>query len=93
MNLIKFIGITIITKRTYGLGAGISTRSIDNATKFSNGVRAGTIYVNCYNAFDSNTPFGGFKNSGIGRELGEYGLKNYTEVKTVIIRRPDDSHL
>jgi len=95
MSLMKFKTLDEVIERanksTYGLGAGISTRSIDNAIKFSNGVRAGTIYVNCYDAFDSNTPFGGFKNSGIGRELGEYGLKNYTEVKTVIIRRPDDS--
>lgn len=59
--------------------------------KISNALRAGTVYVNCYDVFDANTPFGGYKDSGIGRELGEYGLKNYQETKTVIIKRPDDS--
>lgn len=44
--------------------------------------------INCYNVFDAAAPFGGFKMSGIGRELGEYGLEAYTEVKTVIIKVP-----
>ncbi|KAE9060110.1 hypothetical protein PF010_g30349 [Phytophthora fragariae] len=57
----------------------------------SNGIRTGTVYVNCYDVFDSNTPFGGFKDSGIGRENGELGLRNYLEHKTVIIKRPEDS--
>lgn len=47
--------------------------------------------MNCYEIGDTNTPFGGFKNSGIGRELGKNGLDNYLESKTVIIRRPEDS--
>ena len=67
------------------------TRSIDTALKVSNGIRAGSVFVNCYDITDSNTPFGGFKDSGIGRELGEQGLKNYLEGKTVIMKRPDDS--
>lgn len=67
------------------------TKSLETALKVSNGIRAGTVYVNCYDIFDSNTPFGGFKDSGIGRELGEQGLKNYLESKTVIMKRPDDS--
>ena len=67
------------------------TRSIDTALKVSNGIRAGSVFVNCYDITDSNTPFGGFKDSGIGRELGEQGLKNYLESKTVIMKRPDDS--
>jgi len=54
-------------------------------------LRAGTVYVNCYDVFRANTPFGGYKDSGIGRELGEHGLKNYLETKTVIIKRPNDS--
>ena len=64
---------------------------MQTALKISNALRAGTVYVNCYDVFDANTPFGGFKDSGIGRELGEYGLKNYLETKTVIMKRPDDS--
>ena len=49
-------------------------------------LRAGTVWVNCYDVFDAAAPFGGFKMSGIGRELGEYGLQNYTEVKTVTVK-------
>ena len=95
MSILKFKDIDEVIKRAnnsqYGLGAGVVTRSIDNALKIANGVRAGTVYVNCYDVFDSSAPFGGFKDSGIGRELGEAGLKNYLESKTVIIKRPDDS--
>jgi len=71
----------------YGLGAGIVTKSIDTYTKLANSIRAGTVYVNCYDIFDCNTPFGGFKNSGLGRELGANGLDNYLENKTIVIRR------
>ena len=49
-------------------------------------VRAGTVWVNCYHVLDTRAPFGGFKQSGIGRELGEYGLQQYTEVKSVIAK-------
>lgn len=68
----------------YGLGAGILTNDHKKAIYLSNNIRAGTVYVNCYNVFDTRAPFGGFKMSGIGRELGEYALENYTEVKTVV---------
>lgn len=95
MTIMKFKTVDEVIKRAnnsnYGLGAGVVTKSIDTALKVSNGIRAGTVYVNCYDIFDSNTPFGGFKDSGIGRELGEQGLKNYLESKTVIMKRPDDS--
>lgn len=49
-------------------------------------MRAGTVWVNCYDVFDAVAPFGGFKQSGIGRELGEYALEHYTEVKTVTVK-------
>jgi len=95
MSILKFKTIDEVIARAnkseYGLGAGVVTRSVENAIKLSNGIRAGTVYVNCYDVFDANTPFGGFKDSGVGRELGEYGLRNYLESKTVIIKRPDDS--
>jgi aldehyde dehydrogenase (NAD+) len=95
MSILKFKDIDEVIQRAnnsnYGLGAGLVTKNIDNAIKISNALRAGTVYVNCYDVFDANTPFGGFKDSGIGRELGEAGLKNYLESKTVIIKRPDDS--
>jgi aldehyde dehydrogenase (NAD+) len=51
-------------------------------------IRAGTVWVNCYNAFSAAAPFGGYKQSGLGRELGEYGLRQYLEVKTVNIKLP-----
>jgi aldehyde dehydrogenase (NAD+) len=69
----------------YGLSAGVWTRDIRKATAVANGIRAGTVWVNCYNVLDTRAPFGGFKLSGIGRELGEYGLQQYSEVKTVIV--------
>lgn len=70
----------------YGLAAAVWTRDIQKALAVSNGVRAGTVWVNCYNVMDTRAPFGGYKQSGIGRELGEYGLQQYTQVKTVIAR-------
>ncbi|KAH7484382.1 hypothetical protein KRP22_005551 [Phytophthora ramorum] len=95
MSIIKFKTIDEVIERAnnseFGLGAGVVTSNLDNAIKISNGVRAGTVYVNCYTVIEANTPFGGFKNSGIGREQGELGLRNYLENKTVIIKRPDDS--
>lgn len=69
----------------YGLAAGVWTRDIANAHYIANKLRAGTVWVNCYNAFDAASPFGGYKNSGIGREMGSYALNNYTEVKSVWI--------
>lgn len=95
MSILKFKTVDEVIERAnnsnYGLAAGIMTRSIDNALKISNALRAGTVWVNCYDAFDSNAPFGGYKDSGIGRELGEYGLRGYLETKCVVIKRPDDS--
>ena len=70
----------------YGLAAGVWTRDITKAHAIANNVRAGTVWVNCYHVFDTAAPFGGFKQSGMGRELGEYCLENYTEVKTVTIQ-------
>jgi aldehyde dehydrogenase (NAD+) len=69
----------------YGLAAAVWTRDISVAHDFAARVRAGTIWVNCYDVFDAAAPFGGFKMSGYGRELGEEGLKAYTENKTVTI--------
>ena len=94
MPIFKFRTIDEVIERAnktrYGLGAGLVTKNVDNIQRIANGIRTGTVYVNSYDVFDGNTPFGGFKDSGFGRELGEHGLKNYLETKTVIIRRPDD---
>ena len=95
MSILKFKDIDEVITRAnnshYGLGAGVMTNSVDNALKLANGLRAGTVYVNCYDVFDTTTQFGGFKDSGIGRELGPAGLNGYIESKTVIMKRPDDS--
>ncbi|TWU41752.1 aldehyde dehydrogenase family protein [Novipirellula artificiosorum] len=69
----------------YGLAAAVWTRDLSIAHDFARRVRAGTIWVNCYDVFDAAAPFGGFKMSGYGRELGEEGLRAYTENKTVTV--------
>lgn len=67
----------------YGLSAGVWTRDIGKAHRMARDIKAGTIWVNCYNCFDAASPFGGFKQSGFGRELGKYALELYTQVKSV----------
>jgi len=67
----------------YGLAAGIWTRDIKKAHAVAAKLRAGTVWINCYNVFDAALPFGGYKQSGWGREMGHEVLENYTEVKTV----------
>lgn len=71
-------------KTKYGLAAGVFTRSLDTANTVSRGLRAGTVWVNCYDVFDAAIPFGGYKMSGIGREKGIYSLNNYLQVKAVV---------
>jgi len=68
---------------TYGLAAAIFTQNIDRAIRTAHRLKAGTVWINCINSFNANVPFGGFKQSGIGREQGEYALANYTNVKAV----------
>ncbi|KAJ3471644.1 hypothetical protein MRS44_001743 [Fusarium solani] len=70
----------------YGLAAAVHTQSLSTAIRFSNSLHAGTIWVNCYNLLHHAVPFGGYKESGIGRELGEAALANYTQSKSVAIR-------
>jgi len=93
MNVLKFKTVDEVIARAndteYGLVAGVVTKDLDNAIEISNGLRSGQVFVNCWMALNTNTPFGGFKSSGIGRELGEYSLRNYLETKTVIIKRPE----
>jgi aldehyde dehydrogenase (NAD+) len=90
MSIIKFKDIDEVIQRAnntiYGLAAAVWTKDITKAHAIANKVRAGTVWVNCYDVFDAAAPFGGFKQSGMGRELGEYGLQQYTEVKTVTIK-------
>ncbi len=91
MSIIPFKSVDEVVQRAnrteYGLAAAVWTRDIKKAHQIADSVRAGTVWVNCYNVLDPRSPFGGFKQSGIGRELGEYGLQQYTEVKSVIMKR------
>ena len=67
----------------YGLAAGVWTRDMTKGHRFAKAVRAGTVWINCYNVFDAALPFGGYKQSGWGREMGHEVLNNYLETKSV----------
>ncbi|KAG7300230.1 Aldehyde dehydrogenase-mitochondrial [Plutella xylostella] len=92
-QIIKFSNVEELIERAnnseYGLAAAVFTKDLDRANYMIQGLRAGTVWVNDYNVFGNQVPFGGFKQSGIGRENGPYGLNNYTEVKAVITKVTD----
>ncbi len=89
MSILRFKNLDDIIERAnktcYGLAAAVWTRDIAKAHYVASKIKAGTVWVNCYDVFDAAAPFGGFKQSGVGRELGERGLDAYTEWKTVTV--------
>ncbi|CAD7092253.1 unnamed protein product [Hermetia illucens] len=92
-SILKFRTLDEVIERanrtSYGLAAGIVTKDINKAMKFAQEVEAGSVWINCYNAVILQAPFGGFKQSGIGRELGKDALENYLETKTITMRIAD----
>jgi len=70
----------------YGLAAGVWTKDIGKAHRMAEHLQAGTVWINCYNIFDAALPFGGYKQSGWGREMGHEVLNNYTQTKAVCTR-------
>ncbi|XP_054366496.1 aldehyde dehydrogenase, mitochondrial isoform X2 [Mirounga angustirostris] len=92
MQILKFKTIEEVIGRAnnskYGLAAAVFTKDLDKANYLSQALQAGTVWVNCYDVFGAQSPFGGYKMSGSGRELGEYALQAYTEVKTVTVKVP-----
>lgn len=91
MSILKFDNNEEVIRRAndseYGLGAGVVSEDISELNYFIDKFKAGTVYANCFNVYTAMTPFGGYKDSGIGRELGEEGLNNYLETKTVILKK------
>ncbi|XP_055703563.1 aldehyde dehydrogenase, mitochondrial [Phlebotomus papatasi] len=89
-QLARFKSLDEVIKRAndsdYGLAAAIFSKNIDKVNYLVQGLRAGTVWINTYNAFGAQVPFGGYKMSGHGRENSEYALRNYTEIKSVITR-------
>jgi aldehyde dehydrogenase (NAD+) len=90
MSILKFKNLDEVIERAnktvYGLAAGVCTRDIDKALKLAKAVRAGTVWINCYDLFDAASSFGGFNQSGVGRELGESGLWNYNRGQDLVHR-------
>lgn len=91
-QILKFTDVKDVIKRAnsscYGLGAGVFTKDLETAMLVSSRLDAGQVYVNDYFSFSVQTPFGGYKESGIGREFGLDGLRQYYETKSVIIDLP-----
>jgi gamma-glutamyl-gamma-aminobutyraldehyde dehydrogenase/4-guanidinobutyraldehyde dehydrogenase/NAD-dependent aldehyde dehydrogenase len=90
LSIIEFDGedeaIKIANSTVYGLGAAVWSSNISTAHRMARRIRAGIVYVNCFDADDITTPFGGYKQSGIGRDKSLHAIDKYTETKTVWIR-------
>ena len=75
--------VRIANGTVYGLAAAVWTRDVRLAHRVAGEIKAGSVWINTYNGFDSGSPFGGYKQSGFGRDLGSYALEQYTNVKSV----------
>jgi acyl-CoA reductase-like NAD-dependent aldehyde dehydrogenase len=75
--------LAMANRSEYGLAAGVWTRDIKRAHRIARELQAGTVWINSYHPGDAASPFGGYKQSGFGRELGEYSLDLYTQIKSV----------
>ncbi|XP_015168093.1 aldehyde dehydrogenase family 2 member B7, mitochondrial-like [Solanum tuberosum] len=87
-SILKFKDLDEMVRRDnssqYGLAAGVFSQNIDTANTLARASRVGMVWINCFDTFNSTIPFGGYKMSGQGREKGEYGLRNYLQVKSVV---------
>ena len=77
--------IELANDSVYGLGGGVFTGSLNTAMKVSRGVQTGRVWVNTYNAIPAGAPFGGYKQSGIGRETHKVMLEHYSQTKNIMI--------
>jgi acyl-CoA reductase-like NAD-dependent aldehyde dehydrogenase len=75
--------VELANRNPYGLAAAVWTNDVKRAHRISRQLRAGTVWINTYGLMDAALPFGGYKSSGFGRELGQAALDHYTEIKTV----------
>lgn len=94
MQISSFKTIEEVVRRAndtkYGLAAGVFTSNLNTANYLTRVLRAGTVWVNCYDVFAASLPFGGYKQSGFGRVNGEYALDNFTHTKCIVQKLPND---
>jgi len=95
MSVLKFSTVEEVIQRAnntiFGLGASIWTDDLNKAYFVANNIKAGSVWINCHTVLQPCIPFGGYKESGFGRDLGEYALAEYTQVKAIVTKIPGKS--